>query len=116
MSSRSLRVNELLKREISTILHTDYREHATGITIIDVDTAPDLRQARVYFSVLGDTSVARDADAFFTRNHKAIRQKVSKVIVLKYLPHLRFIRDEAMERGNRLVELLDEVSEEESRP
>jgi len=111
--SRSVRVNELLKREISTILHTDYREQATAITITEVETAPDLRQARVFYSVLGDELTARKADSFFGGHHREIRQKVARTVVLKHLPHLRFVRDYSFERGNRIVELLDEIAEED---
>ena len=110
--SRSIRVNELVKREISQVLHTDYREQAIAITITEVDVSPDLRNARIYYSVLGDESVARKAEKFFSSNRKEIRHKISKVIVLKYLPHLRFYRDSSIERGNRVVELLDEMEQE----
>lgn len=111
--SRIIRVNELLKREISQILHTDYREQSTAITITEVDVAPDLRTARVYYSVLGDEAAGEVADKLFSSKKKDIRHKISKVIVLKYLPHLKFYRDNSIERGNRVVELLDELDQED---
>ncbi|WOO39465.1 30S ribosome-binding factor RbfA [Rubellicoccus peritrichatus] len=111
--SRIIRVNELLKREISQIIHTDYREQSAAITITDVDVAPDLRTARVYYSVLGDESAGQIAEKLFSSKKKDIRHKISKVIVLKYLPHLKFYRDNSIERGNRVVDLLEELDEEE---
>lgn len=113
--SRSIRVNELVKRELSQILHTDYREQAVALTITEVDVSPDLRVAHVYYSVLGDEAAVRKAEKFFSGKAKELRQKVSKVIILKYLPQLKFFHDQSIERGNRVVELLDEIAEEDAR-
>lgn len=112
MSQRSIRVNELLKREISYVLHTDFRSSAVAITITDVDISPDLRNGRIYYSVIGEGSVAVEAERFFKSKGRAIKQLVSKRVVLKYMPSFRFIRHTAMERGARLVDLLDEVDGE----
>jgi ribosome-binding factor A len=54
MGNRNLRVSELIKREISDILHTHMRAEAVMITITGVDVSPDHRNAEVFFSVLGD--------------------------------------------------------------
>ncbi|MDP0501580.1 MAG: ribosome-binding factor A [Verrucomicrobiota bacterium JB022] len=109
MSQRQIRVNELLKREISMILHTRFRSRATTITILDVDVAPNLRTAKVFYSVFGDESAQRDADHFFTRNHVEIRHYMGKTITLKYLPHLDFVYDPSQERGAEINALLDEM-------
>ena len=112
MSSRSVRVNELVMREISQALHTHYRERAIGITITEVDVSPDLRAARIYYSVLGDDAAVTEAERFFSKEHKNLRQYLSQVVVLKYLPKLRFIHDESYARGARVLDLLEEIDEE----
>jgi len=112
MPSRSVRVNELVKREISHVLHTNYRERAVAVTITEVDVAPDLRNARVYYSVVGDEAAEREAEQFFNEEHRNIRQFLAKTVVLKYLPKLYFRRDDSFARGSRVLDLLDEIDGE----
>jgi len=115
MGQRSVRVNELLKREISQILHTRYQTEAVAITISDVDISPDLRNGSVYYSVIGNEAVAREAQRFFARNATEIKHYVGKTVTLKYLPKLRFIQDDSLERGSRMMDILDEIEEEDTR-
>ncbi|KAF0095607.1 MAG: ribosome-binding factor A [Puniceicoccaceae bacterium 5H] len=112
MSQRQIRVNELLKREISLVMHTRYRSATTAITILDVDVAPNLRSAKVFYSVIGDESDQRDAAHFFARKHSEIRHYVSRTVTLKYLPHLEFVHDPSQERGAEINALLDEMGYE----
>jgi ribosome-binding factor A len=109
MGQRLIRVNELLKREISSILHTRYKSEATGITITDVDTAPNLRQAKVYFSVVDGAAGAQRAGNLLARERREIQQMIAKVIVLKYLPQLKFLEDPSMVRGDHINRLLDNL-------
>ena len=78
MSQRSLRVNELILREISELLHTFYKGDAVYITISEVSVSPDLRNAHVYYSVFGDEYQQREAELFFKKNGETIRRKVGK--------------------------------------
>tara|TARA_B100001248_G_scaffold262737_1_gene262025 strand:+ start:28066 stop:28416 length:351 start_codon:yes stop_codon:yes gene_type:complete len=109
MGQRSIRVNELVKRELSKQLHTRFQAEAVYITITSVDVSPDLRSGRVYYSVLGDALKIREAGRFFAKHKESIRRTLGKSIVLKYLPHLSFVYDPGMEHGARIGELLDEI-------
>ncbi|MEM9018624.1 MAG: 30S ribosome-binding factor RbfA [Verrucomicrobiota bacterium] len=111
MAKRKVRVNELLRREISLILHTDYQSEGTYTTISEVDVSPDLRQARVYYSVLGGEEKEKEAERFFRAKASEIRQKISRNVILKYLPFFHFIRDNSLERGFGLIEAMDELNE-----
>ncbi|MGE9295911.1 MAG: 30S ribosome-binding factor RbfA [Puniceicoccales bacterium] len=115
MSSRSIRVNELVKREISHVLHTNYRERTVGVTITEVDVSPDLRNARVFYSVIGDEAEVLEVERFFNKEHKNIRQFLAKVVVLKYLPKLYFRHDDSYARGARVLDLLEEIDEDDAR-
>ncbi|MBN1403602.1 MAG: 30S ribosome-binding factor RbfA [Opitutales bacterium] len=108
---RVVRINELIKREISDILHTRYRDVAVRITISGVDTAPNLQNATVYYGVIGEVKDRADARRFFAREGEEIRMQLSKRIVLKYLPHLAFSFDDSLERGARLNELMDSLED-----
>ncbi len=107
--SRVHRINELLLREISDLLHTRFRDRAVGITITEVDVTPDLRSARVYYSVLGDALARHEADQLLTEIKGEVRTRVFKRVILKYTPALSFHYDESMIRGNRALAILDEL-------
>ena len=109
MSLRLARVNELIKREIGTYLSTRYRSESVRWTITSVDVSADLRNASVGYSVLGEELHAREAQLFFRKHAGEIRKVVSKHVILKYSPRLQFVRDLGIERGNRVMEILDEL-------
>jgi ribosome-binding factor A len=113
---RVVRINELVKREISSILHTRYREVAVRITISEVDTAPDLKEAVVYYGVIGNADDEARARRFFAKESGEIRMMLGKQIVLKYLPHLAFRFDESMERGARVGDIIDSLGLDEENP
>lgn len=109
MSLRLARVNELIKREIGTYLSTRYRSESVRWTITSVEVSADLRNASVGYSVLGEELHAREAQLFFRKHAGEIRKVVSKQVILKYSPRLQFVRDLGIERGNRVMEILDEL-------
>lgn len=113
MSQRSVRVNELVKREISDILHTVYKDESVYITITSVDVSPDLRMAHIYYSVLGGEEKEMHARRFLGKHRKTLRSQVGKKIVLKYLPQFKFFHDRGLERGTHIIELLEELDAEQ---
>ena len=106
-----VRVNELLKREISDLLHTRFQGRAVYITITGVQVSSDLKTARVYYSVLGTEEQRRASRHFFKTEGAEIRHQVGKRVVLKYLPALSFVYDDSIERGLRLNELIDQLEQ-----
>jgi len=113
MGQRSLRVNVLVKQALSTILHTRFRGDCVNMTITDVDVSPDLRNARIYYSVFGGPEKEKAAAKFIRQRAHELRRLVGKEIVLKYLPYFRFELDNSIERGVDMVQLLDDVAEED---
>ena len=63
MGNRNLRVNELLKREVSQFIHRNLQSQAVTVTITDVETTSDFRSATVFFSLVGDASQAPAMEA-----------------------------------------------------
>ena len=114
MSKRLSRVNELLHREVSEQLRLRYRDAATKITISSVETSSDLRNATIFYSVLGDEADIRDARALFRRAGKDVRQQVSQRVILKYFPNFTYVYDPSMERGSHILDLLDQLEETSS--
>lgn len=113
---RVVRVNELLKREISEILHTRYKGEAVYITVSDVSVAPNLRAADVFYDVIGGEERVDEARRFFGRERKEIQRQLGKNVVLKYLPQLHFVHDDSLARGTRLNQLMDELGLEGEAP
>lgn len=113
MSYRQLRVNELIKREVSMLLRTYFRSEAVLITITRVEVAPDLRAGKIFFSVLGDKQQYRKSGQFLAKNKSLIRRLIGKNIRLKYLPYFEFIPDHSIEEAMRVIDLIDSLQPEE---
>lgn len=109
MSNRTLRVNELIQRELSDILRKRYQADSVAITISSVEVSPDLRDGWVYISVLGEPSVAEQKLKWLRKHSSDIRQELGRRIILKYLPKFSYRLDETTERGNRILGILDEI-------
>lgn len=110
---RMNRVDELLKEEIARVIREDVSDPRVGFaTIMDVETSPDLRHARVYVSVLGDEDRKTEAIETLKRASGYVRSLIGDVVRLKYLPELRFELDRTMERAARIDALIEDVREE----
>ena len=118
MSNRTLRVNELIQREISDILRKRHQSEAVAITITEVRVSPDLRDGRVFVSVVGDADTAEQKLRWLRRIAPEIREEVGRRIVLKYLPKFDYVLDKSAARSSRLMQLLDEIGggEEPAKP
>ena len=109
MSNRTLRVNELIQREISDILRKRYQSEAVAITVTEVRVSPDLRDARVFVAVVGDEDVAAEKLRWLRSKAPEIRGEVGRRIVLKYLPKFDYILDHSAIKGARILQVLDEI-------
>jgi ribosome-binding factor A len=110
MSLRLQRVRELLKREIGEVIRRQLPVDQVGlINVNDVDVAPNLHNATVFIGVLGGEAQKKRAMEALEQNRKRIQAYLGKAVVLKYTPQLRFVLDESVERGNRILRLLDEL-------
>ncbi len=101
------KVNELLRREIGTVVQRDYEWGGKLVTIGAVEVTQDLKEGKVWVGVLGGD--ANPVIEKLNREHGAIQTRIMKRVVLKSTPVLRFIHDASVERGVGIVNLLDEV-------
>ena len=116
MSNRTVRVNELVQREINDILHKRYQSEAVAITVTEVRVSPDLRDARAFVSVIGSAEVAEEKLAWLRSKAGEIREEVGRRIVLKYLPKFEYVLDKSAVRGARILEVLDEIEHPREKP
>jgi len=113
MNLRIRRVSELIKQEVSEIVRRDVAAGDIGfITITGAEVAADLKTARVYFSMIGPKANREKALHLLRRNRGHIQHELGKQIVLKYTPHIEFTYDESLERGDHLLQILDELEKE----
>lgn len=110
MGERKIRVGELVKRELSALLHSRWRSESVAITITEVDISPDLRNARVYYSVIGGREAVAKAGKFLMSIRNQLRHLLGQKVVIKYTPELRFVYDPSVERGMHILEKLDELA------
>lgn len=109
-SHRLLRVRELLKREIGEAIRREIPVEQAGlITVNEVELAGDLRLATVFIGILGSAEQRKTGLSLLHKNRTRIQGLVSKSVTLKYSPRLRFVMDEAISRGNRVLDIIAEL-------
>jgi ribosome-binding factor A len=108
MKHRLLRVNELVKRELSGIITREVTFDAALVTINQVNVTPDLKKAHVFVSVLGAES-GPSVLAKLESHRTAFQAELARNVVLKYTPHLIFHLDDSIERGTRVIEILQKL-------
>jgi len=100
----------LLKRAIGETIRREIPVGKAGlITVNDVEIAGDLRNARVFISVLGNAEQQRSGLAILQQSRGRIQGLVAKAVILKYTPHIRFVVDDSVERGNRVLQLIEQL-------
>jgi ribosome-binding factor A len=105
---RLLRINENIKELLSTLIATEgLKDPRIGfVTVTGVETTPDLRQATVYVSVLGDaTKRAATMDALES-SRGYLQSRLNAATHMKRTPVLRFVYDETLDNAMRIERLL----------
>jgi ribosome-binding factor A len=109
MKYRLERVREVLKRELGSIMVRELRFSSPLVTVSDVDITPDLKQAHVFISAIGNDTQRREAIELLDQNRVMLQHELSKRVVIKYTPHLNFKLDGSIERGARVITIMDEL-------
>ncbi len=108
------RVNEVLRRELGTLLPKRLQLLDLIVTVVDVTVSADLKHADVYLSILGATP----ADEAFVMGkifsaRSDIQAMIGKRVPMKFTPRLHFKLDHTTEKATQMVQLLDEIEEED---
>lgn len=113
MSKRLSRVEEATKEVLSEVIQREVKDPRVGfVTISRVDISPDLRHARVYYSVLGDDAEVKRTIEGLESSRGYMRSALGKHLRLKYLPDIDLVREDVSGDAIRLAELLNRVAEE----
>ena len=110
-SSRIIRINEEIQRELSNLIRTlkDPRIQDTMISIIRVETTPDLRYSKIYVSFL-EKDKAAEAIKGLKSAAGYLRRELGAALQLRYTPALHWQEDDSITRGAQMLELLGKLN------
>lgn len=109
MSTRRLdKVNELLRREISSVIQREFEWPHAILSVLEVDVTQDLKEGKVWLGIVGPASPTAIIDKL-NKNRGIIQSAVAKRVVLRNTPKLTFKFDDSARRGVDLVNLIDDI-------
>jgi ribosome-binding factor A len=112
-SSRTARVGDQIRVEIAELLARVVQDPGIGfVTITGVRVTPDLQQARVYYTSLGDDQARKESRRALERVTPFLRRQIGQRLRLRRVPELHFFFDESVERGDRIEQILQELNAE----
>ena len=114
MKHRMLRVNEVVKRELSGIITRELNFEGVLVSINHVDVSSDLKSAHVFVSVLG-SKAGPGVMTKLEEHRPALQSELAKRVTMKFTPHLIFHLDESIARGSRVVEILQEIDSDDKK-
>ncbi|MCD6097579.1 30S ribosome-binding factor RbfA [bacterium] len=108
-TSRPIRLAQNLKREISYILQEKIKDPRMGfVSIVGVILSPDLRVAKVHYSVFGGEKKRKSTQIFLERSKPYIEHILAERLFVRYTPELIFVYDPLIEESVRINEIIDE--------
>jgi ribosome-binding factor A len=112
-ASRASRVGDQIRAELASLLTREVHDPGIGfLTITHVKVSPDLQQARVYYTTIGDAKARQESARALGRATPFLRRQVGHRLNLKRVPELTFFFDEAIEKGDRIEQILHELNTE----
>ena len=108
--SRPDRVADLIRAELALLLTREVHDPGIGfVTITRVQMTPDLQQARVFYTALGDDKARKNTERAIGRAGPFLRRQIGSRLRLKRVPELTFLYDESIAGQDRIERLLNEV-------
>lgn len=114
MTRRTQRVAEAIRRLTSEIIHNQLRDPRLKgfITVTKVEVTPNLRLARIYYSVLGDDKKKKSVRGGLKSAKNFIRKRIADELKLMYAPEVSLIIDKALEHKERIDKVLKKIHNE----
>jgi ribosome-binding factor A len=113
MTDRMRRVNEAIRESLAEAIGELKDPRIGFVTVTGVDTSTDLRQARVYVSVLGNERKREKTLEGLESAHGVLQARLASELRMKRTPQLAFEYDPTIEQGMRMSQLIDELAPEE---
>jgi ribosome-binding factor A len=114
MSHRIERINNLIRQEVSALLQREVKDPRLGdfIAVTEVATSPDLKYAKIFVSRISNEEDRKETLKAFEAASGFLRKELMKSLRLRRIPELVFFWDDSIERGDRLLRLIDQVNAE----
>jgi ribosome-binding factor A len=110
-SSRASRVGDQIREELAAVIARELHDPGIGfLTITHVKVSPDLQQARVYYTTIGDDNARKETARALGRATPFLRRQIGQRLRLKRVPELTFFYDDVIEKGNRIERILLELN------
>ncbi len=118
MTRRTERINHLIRAEISDLMLREVKDPRLSglVTITEVDTAPDLRTAKVFISVLGTEEDKKKVLQGLTAAGGFMRHELAERLTMRIIPQLYFCLDQSIEHGAEILNLIKQVCPPEEPP
>lgn len=114
MSLRTERVASLVKEEVGMLFTRNYRDPEYGfITITEVHMTPDLRMAKIYVSVMGNSALKEKTLRMLEDHKKEIRSFIASHIRLKFTPTVQFYLDETFDRIEKINKIIKQIHKDD---
>ena len=108
--SRADRVADQIRMEVADILMRKIKDpRVRSVTVTDVEVTTDLRLARVFVTALGSEDETRETFAGLAKASGFVRGELGRRLSLRYLPEVVFVKDLSGPRGDRVLQLLEEL-------
>ena len=115
---RVSRVSSLIQQEVSQMLLHDIKDDRVGagmVSVTDVEVSGDLQHAKVYVSIYGTEEAKSETMAGLQSATGFVRRELGRRVRLRRTPEVVFIEDRGLERGDRMLALLNQLSQERRR-
>ncbi|MBW4424002.1 MAG: 30S ribosome-binding factor RbfA [Nostoc desertorum CM1-VF14] len=112
---RVSRVAELIKREVSQMLLNGIKDDRVGtgmVSVTDVDVSGDLQHAKIYVSIYGTDEAKAETMAGLKSATGYVRSELGARVRLRRTPEVLFLEDRSIERGNKVLALLNQLNHE----
>jgi len=110
--SRADRVSALIQEVLSDLLRKKIRDPRLAMTTITrVKMSPDLKLARIYFSIYGGSSKSESAALGFESARGFIKRNLARRLGLRYMPDLKFFYDDSLDYSFRIEKLLKNIAD-----
>lgn len=112
---RVARVAELIKREVSQLLFSGIKDDRVGmgmVSVTDVDVAGDLQHAKIFVSIYGSDEARAETMAGLRSATSYVRGEIGRRVRLRRTPEIIFLEDRSIERGTKVLSLINRLSEE----
>jgi len=113
--SRTLRIGKLIQRELAQLIQGEIKDPRVGmVTVSDVEVTADLAHAKIYITVLGKSD-SEESLAVLNRAAGFLKRELSRRLIMRAMPSLKFVYDDTLDKANRVSELINSSPKSEEK-